>query len=127
MKPLVYALLLLASFPLAAGDMTFEQVKAMADSDEAGLSAEQERALVESQGSVAHPTFAGCRTSDLADRRLPFTVVMELDATGKVQRTWRSGASAIAECMNRALRAATLTRPPKAPFYSSFEYHFEGQ
>lgn len=124
MKILLCVALLFAPGALLASDLTFGQAKAQADRDEQSLSDEQEALLLASQGEVAHPTFAGCKASDLVDRRRPFTVVMELDGTGRVRRTWLSGTSAIAGCMHEALRVATLFRPPHAPFYSSFEYRF---
>lgn len=115
--------------PIAAlaSDFTFEQAKARANSDEAALSTEQEAALVSSQGRIAYPTFANCPASDLADRRLPFTVVVELDGTGKVVRTWLSGTSAIANCLDKAMREGSLFQPPKSPFYTSFEYTFQSK
>jgi hypothetical protein len=122
----VFAACLIPALALGS-DLTFESAKAKADSDEAALSAEQQAALVSSQGQIAHSTFANCPASDLPDKRLPFTIVVELDATGKVLRTWLSGTSAVATCLDKAMRAGSLFHPPKSPFYSSFEYTFQNQ
>lgn len=115
----------LISVAALGSDVTFDQAKARADGDEAALTPQQEATLISSQGEIAHATFVNCRASDLADRRSPFTLVMELDAAGKVVRTWRSGTSAIAICLDEAMREGSLFHPPKSPFYTSFEYTFQ--
>jgi len=46
---------------------------------------------------------------------------MELDATGKVVRTWLGGTSTLAVCFNKEMATKSLFVPPHAPFYTSFE------
>lgn len=116
----------LMSLAACAENAEFAALKAKADHDESQLSPQGHEALTASVYGIAKPTFENCPGSDLADRHPPFTVIMQLDATGKVVTTWRTGDSAIAKCLDATMRKATLFRPPHAPFYTSFEYTWAG-
>lgn len=118
-KPL-FALLLVSAGAFASG-LSYEQAKTRADRDEASLSAAQTGALIESQGAAAGDSFAKCPPTSSHPDLAPFTVVMELDASGKVVRTWLKGNSAIAVCFNAGMSHKSLFKPPRAPFYTSFE------
>ena len=71
-----------------------------------------------------------CRRHRLRDRRRAkadlsnFVVVMRLDASGKVARTWRRGDSPLALCVERNARGKILFVPPRNPFYTSLEISF---
>jgi hypothetical protein len=106
-------------------ELTIEQVKIRASIDEASLSTGQHAQLLTSLKEIARIVFAACPESDRADRRLPFTLVMELDATGKVVSTWIEGESEIAACMSKTMSRSLLFQPPKTPFFTSFEYTFK--
>ena len=103
-------------------DLAIEQVKIRASIDEASLSDGQRAQLVSSLKELSRLVFADCPASDRADRHLPFTLVMELDASGKVVSTWSEGDSEIANCMAKTMSRSLLFVPPKAPFFTSFEY-----
>jgi hypothetical protein len=120
MKRLLATLVIIVA-PAIAGDISYEQAKTLADQDEASLTPAFTQMLLQSQGSVAGPAFEGCPPSGTVSDREQFTVVMELDAGGKVERTWLSGSSSIATCFEKAMAKATLFAPPRAPFYTSFE------
>lgn len=107
-----------------ADAMTYDAAKTHADRDEAALSPQQLQALTDSQGRAAGEIFATCLPASLGQPQADFTVVMMLDATGRVVRTWRSGESAIAVCFEREMARKQLFEPPAAPFYSSFEMHW---
>ncbi|MET0808151.1 MAG: hypothetical protein ABWX93_05265 [Pseudoxanthomonas sp.] len=53
-------------------------------------------------------------------------VVMELDAQGKVVRTWLKGSSPLAICLRKHAAARWLSAPPRAPFHTSIEVSFSG-
>ena len=118
--------LLLISAGAFASNLSYEQAKARADHDEASLSASQTGALIQSQGTASGASFSKCPPATPRPDLSPFTVVMELDASGKVVRTWRKGSSAIAVCFNGEMSHKSLFKPPKVPFYTSFEMSWQG-
>jgi len=121
------ALLALATSALAAPTAGYDAALALATKDEAALSPDQAAALIVSQGDVGGRALAQCRTDNggiLADLAA-FTVVLELDAAGKVVRTWRDGDSPIAACFEKAMQAQTLVAPPRAPFHTFFAMSWE--
>jgi len=120
---MISELLLIAS--LSASALSFEEAKALADKQEAALTPSQTQALIASQGKVAGPAFAACMPVPLPKSMPSFTIVMSLDATGKVQTTWLKGGAELGTCIERKFAAATLFTPPGAPFLTSFEYTFE--
>ena len=118
--PLVLALLTGAVH--AAPALEYAEAKDLADRDEAGLSAPQRAELRISQGTLLESGTAACATPnpDLS----ALVVVMELDAQGKVVRTWLQGSSPLAICLRRHAMAQSLSAPPHAPFYTSIELSF---
>jgi len=104
-----------------AAEVTYEQAKAWADRDEGSLTPGQAQALTESQGRAGGSAHATCLGGRPKPNLAPYTVVMELDSSGKVVHTWLHGDSTLAVCFNEEMRKATLFAPPKAPFYTSFE------
>ena len=116
-------LLLVAS--IALGAPSFEEAKALADKQEAALAPAQAQELIASQAKVAGPAFASCIPSPPPKSVPSFTIVMSLDPGGNVQTTWLKGSADIAACVERKFAAATLFKPPSAPFFTSFEYTFE--
>lgn len=119
---LALSLLLLAASARAAPDLEFSDAKRLADRDEASLSAQQMEALVASQRSLLDAGAAVCATPrpDLS----PFVVVVELDADGKVVRTWLQGNSPLAICFRKYVAQRSVAAPPRSPFYSSIELSF---
>jgi hypothetical protein len=109
----------------AAGVMGFEEAKALADKQEVALSSAQSQELIASQGEVAGPAFAACMPVPPPKSLPNFTIVMSLDARGKVQATWLKGGAEFASCIERKFANATLFKPPSTPFLTSFEYTFE--
>jgi hypothetical protein len=106
----------------AAPALEYAEVKALADKDEASLTPDASTNLLKSQGELLEAGAAACATPtpDLS----PFVVVMELDAQGKVLRTWLQGSSPIGACMRKYVSGKTLVVPPRAPFYTSLELSF---
>ncbi len=119
------SLLVLVSIDASSADLGFDRAKALADRDEAALTSSQMGALIQSQGTASGSSFAHCPQKSPHADLTAFTVVMELDAFGKVVRTWYQGHSSIGDCFRRQLSRATLFVPPKAPFYTSFEMSWQ--
>ena len=104
-----------------AAPLDFTAAKARADADEATLPAIGKQALIASQGGVLGRAADACR-SDEAPKS--FTVVLELDATGKPVNHWRDVDTQLAKCMEDKLSRNVFYVPAKAPFYTSFEVTF---
>jgi len=121
MKIVVLLVLLASVGPIFASELSYEQAKALADKDEASLSAEVAQTLIAAQGTAGGEAHASCVTPGARKDFSPYTVVMKLDSTGKVIRTWLHGTSALAICFNREMSHKSLFVPPRAPFYTSFE------
>jgi hypothetical protein len=100
----------------------YAQAKAKADADEAALPAADSQALLAAQDALLNEGIAACVTPnpDMA----PFVVVVELDAAGRIVRTWREGSTPLAICFQKQLANRVLSKPPRAPFYTSFELSF---
>ena len=116
------ALTILAGHAVAASALEYDEAKALADQDEASLSPEQSGKLRDSQAALLASGTAACATPnpDLS----ALVVVMELDARGKVVRTWLEGNSPLAICLRKHAAAQSLAPPPRTPFYTSIELSF---
>jgi hypothetical protein len=121
----VFSALIFSSFAgvALAAALTYSDAKALADRDEASLGSSS-GALVEAQGTVLGPLLADCARSIGGADQSSFVVVMELDASGRIVKTWRQGSSPISACFESSVMGKSLVSPPKAPFYTSFEMHF---
>jgi hypothetical protein len=116
--------LLLLFTSIATGATGFDEAKALADKDETALSKAQADTLKSSLSEVGRIAFRKCMPLPLPDVVPPFTVVMELNATGKVKKTWPSNVSTFTKCIEGTFAVATLFKPPSTPFYTSFEFIF---
>jgi protein-L-isoaspartate O-methyltransferase len=110
--------LCLSSIASGAEPRSYAQTKALADRNEAGLSAADARTLGDAQRDVGGEILPACSVAGM--NTLPLTVVMQLDATGRVVRPWRQGESTIAPCFERASARRTFPAPDNAPFYTAF-------
>lgn len=102
--------------------LDYAQAKALADKDEGSLAAAASENLHKAQSELLDTGTAACATPrpDLS----PFVVVMELDAEGRVVRTWLQGSSPIGICLRKYVADKILVVPPRVPFYSSLELSF---
>lgn len=119
---LAAAMALASSVALAAGPQDYREAKARADQDEAGLPASSRAAFQQSQSRQLETSVGNCAmpNPDLT----PLVVVVEVDARGKILRTWRQGDTPLAICVEKELTGRYLEAPPRAPFYASFELSF---
>jgi len=106
----------------AAPTLEYAEAKTLADKDEASLAPAVMENLHKAQGELLNAGTAACATPrpDLS----PFVVVMELDAGGKVVRTWLQGSSPIGICLRKYVVDKVLIVPPRAPFHTSLELSF---
>ncbi|HVI57657.1 MAG TPA: hypothetical protein VM619_02125 [Luteimonas sp.] len=125
--PLALALagcVLLAPALHAQAPMDFEAAKAAADADEASQDTAARAAAMDRQRAFLDEAVAACAdvrsTAELRD----FVVVVQLDAEGRVARTWRRGDSPLALCIERHARGKVMFVPPRAPFHASLEVGF---
>jgi hypothetical protein len=108
-----------AAAPAAADAMDFEQARMAANQDEARLDGDQVADLAKAQGDYMKRWVGKC-TARIPTRELtPIGLVMELDAKGRVVRTWQDTDSAVANCLVAGLRSAVFYAPPKAPFMTA--------
>ena len=123
----VLSLLLLFAAPQAATTtaMDYSEAMRLADADEAAVTGPAKERLLAAQAALLDAGVAECNRFDLRGDVTPFVVVMQLDAQGRVQQTWRQGGSPLAICLQRYVRGRTLVAPPKAPFHASLEISFD--
>lgn len=114
--------LFLAATAHAQSPDDYTGAKQRADADEASLPAADAAAMREAQGVALDAAIAGCATPTA--NTSPFVVVAELDTAGKVVRTWREGSTPLAICVQKQIAGSTLSAPPRAPFFTSFELSF---
>jgi hypothetical protein len=114
---------LLAVFMSAAmAASSFEEAKRKADADEAALHPAQLAALTQAQGAVAGDAFATCMPRPAPQPLPAFVLVLELNGEGRVVNTWSRGNRAIATCMERVFKKTMAFRPPRTPFFTSFNF-----
>jgi hypothetical protein len=121
MRTSALLIFLFATAPALASDVSFEQAKSRADRDEQSLSSTQTHQLIASQARAGGEAHSTCIASNPKPNLSPYTVVMQVDASGNVVRTWLHGQSSLAICVNKELSHKTLFTPPRAPFFTSFE------
>ena len=116
------ALVALSGALSAAPTLEYAEAKALADKDEASLAQAESESLHKAQGELLGAGTAACATPkpDLSS----FVVVMELDAEGRVVRTWLQGSSPIGICLRKYVAGKVLVVPPRVPFYCSLELSF---
>ena len=107
-----------------AQEMDFTAAKAAADADEASLDAGVRAEALEQQRAFLDARVAACANIRTTAQLEDFVVVAELDANGRVTKTWRRGDSPLALCIERDARGKLMFVPPHAPFHASLEVGF---
>lgn len=108
----------------AAAPLDFAAAKQLADADEASVTGPSHATLLAAQAALLDAGVAACSSTHQRGDTTAFTVVMQLDAHGQVQRSWRQGDSPLAICLQHYVRGQTLFVPPKAPFHAALEISF---
>ena len=109
-----------APAPVVAA-LDYDAAKKLADRDEAAMPKINADLLRRSQAGILDRAADACR---MDEKPAPFTVVLELDAKGKVTNHWRSAETKLAKCMDDKLSRQMFYVPASAPFYISFEVSF---
>ncbi|WP_374249368.1 hypothetical protein [Thermomonas sp.] len=125
--PLLPALLLLASPPQAAAasaPLEYVDARKQADADEAGVTGAAHAAMLAAQRKLLDAGVLECALGKPQQDFSAFTIVMRLDADGRVQQTWRQGGSPLAICLQRFVRDKPVFVPPQAPFMTTLEVSF---
>lgn len=124
---LVAAALAVPALAAPAGDTPvpsdYAAAKALADRDEASLSAAMQERLQTLQRAALDEGVASCATP--RPDTSPFTVVVQVQADGSVGASWRNGTTPLALCLERFLRQRPLLAPLQTPLYLSYEVSFE--
>ena len=122
------ALLLLANLASAqaAAPAPLEHIdaKRLADADEKSVTGPAHEAMLAAQRKLLDAGVVECSLGKPQKDFSGFTIVMELDATGHVQRTWREGGSPLAICIQKYVRDKIVFVPPRAPFHTSLAISF---
>ena len=116
------AILLAAQLAYVSQD--YAEAKALADANEASLSADVMSRLLQAQGDALASGLRSCAHPEMDLSK--FTVVFVLDAQGSVVKSWREGETPLARCMHRELSNATFKGPWTEPFYTSIELTLSG-
>ena len=97
------AMLLLASLvpahaaePVAPAPLDYIDAKRLADADEKSVTGPAHEAMLVAQRTLLDAGVVECSLGKPQKDFSGFTIVMALDATGHVQRTWREGGSPLA-------------------------------
>jgi len=119
------ALLLAVSLPMPAAEpLEYYDARKLATADEAGVKGAARAAMLAAQKALLDAGVVECALGKPQDDFSAFTIVMRLDAQGRVQQTWREGGSPLAICLQRYVRDKTVFVPPKAPFHTLLEISF---
>ena len=102
----------------------FYDARKLADADEAGVAGPAKDAMLSAQRKLLDAGVVECSLGKPQKDFSAFTIVMRLDAQGRVLQTWRQGGSPLAICLQRYVRDKTVFVPPKAPFFTTLDISF---
>ena len=115
----------LAAAPVAATELSYAEANALSDRDEASLSPAQMEALVSAHGQALGEAIPACVDRDNPPARITSAVILELDAAGRVMRTWHGDETPMTLCLERELRSKQFGSPPRAPFYTGMSLNID--
>lgn len=124
MPAVLLGLWLAAAQAAAPADLDYIDAKRLADTDEASVTGTAHAAMLEAQKRLLDAGVLECALGRPQTDFSAFTIVMRLDAEGRVQQTWRQGSSPLAICLQRYVRDKTVFVPPKAPFHTALDISF---
>ena len=122
--PAILLGLWLAAAQAAPANLDYIDAKRLADADEASVTGPAHAAMLAAQQSLLDAGVVECALGRPQTDFTAFTIVMRLDADGRVQQTWRQGSSPLAICLQRYVRDKTVFVPPKAPFHTALDISF---
>ncbi len=125
MQMLIAALLLADPQSVSASaPLDYSDAKPLATRDEASVTGTAHTAMLAAQQTLLDAGVVECSLGKPQKDFSAFTVVMRLDADGRVQQTWRQGSAPLAICLQRYVRDKHVFVPPKTPFYTALEISF---
>ena len=113
-----------AAEPVAPAPLEYIDAKRLADADEKSVTGPAHGAMLAAQRSLLDAGVVECSLGKPQKDFSGFTIVMALDASGHVQRTWREGGSPLAICIQKYVRDKVVFVPPRAPFHTSLAISF---
>ena len=113
-----------AAEPAALVPFEYIDAKRLADADEKSVTGPAHDAMLAAQRKLLDAGVVECSLGKPQKDFSGFTVVMALDASGHVQRTWREGGSPLAICMQKYVRDKLVFIPPRTPFHTSLAISF---
>lgn len=112
------------AMPAELKPLEYIDAKRLADADEKTVTGPAHDAMLAVQRKLLDEGVVACSLGKPQKDFSGFTIVMELDAGGRVQRTWRQGGSPLAICLQRHVRDKVVFIPPRAPFHTSLAISF---
>lgn len=112
------------AMPAELKPLEYIDAKRLADADEKTVTGAAHDAMLAAQRTLLDAGVVECSLGKAQQDFSGFTIVMALDASGRVQRTWREGGSPLAICIQRYVRDKTVFVPPRAPFHTSLAISF---
>ena len=119
MLSMTLAVLLQASSAI----VSFEEAEALARRDEATLHGETASQFFDKQGKATGRALINCGVKE-AREASGLTVVMRLDADGRVTKTWLNKPSALGRCFEEELKSATFPMEGREEFYTFIGFNF---
>lgn len=113
-----------AAEPAVPAAVEYIDAKRLADADEKSVTGPAHEAMLAAQRRLLDAGVVECSLGNPQKDFSGFTIVMQLDATGHVLRTWRQGGSPLAICIQRYVRDKVVFVPPRAPFHTSLAISF---
>ncbi|AOE49563.1 hypothetical protein [Kangiella sediminilitoris] len=120
----VFLMLMFDASASSVDQTNFERALAKAHQMEATLSEAEQANLFQAQGQFIVDTFSGCinKTGSPPEE---FTVVVELQTDGTVNKAWRQGDGFFVKCFEREMIHKFTFKAPDIPFYTAIEYSNE--
>lgn len=117
---------MITSFIMIASmmNLNFQSAFEQSEKDEQQLTAHQNQLLIDSQGKAIGNAFGYCGMKYPQQKVSSFTIVVELDKSGKVVQTWNNQQTPFPLCIEKQIQNEMLFKPPYTPFFSSFEFQF---
>ncbi len=112
------------AMPAELKPLEYIDAKRLADADEKTVTGAGHDAMLAAQRTLLDAGVVECSLGKPQQDFSGFTIVMALDAAGRVQRTWREGGSPLAICIQRYVRDKIVFVPPRAPFHTSLAISF---
>ena len=112
------------AMPSGPTPLEYIDAKRLADADEKSVTGDAHDAMLAAQRKLLDEGVVACSLGKPQEDFSGFTIVMALDASGHVQRTWREGGSPLAICLQRYVRDKLVFVPPRAPFHTSLAISF---